>query len=305
MAQTSAYPTAPVNSNVRPQHSSAVHKARMKKILALIPILLAGCASNDRDLGYKEFYSQTAPSKYPPPARTMTFAYENADINDLYNILFSDYLIIGKSGFNGPFEDPANASNYANSIGSDVFISMAQLKETKTSFYNIQTPTSSTTRMNGFSGGTAFSGTATTYGTQTTSIPIVINRYDQHGLFLRNINKVTPLWERTNVDYPKNSPTEASVSWENERYNILTYHSSSQIVGFIEKLKLENDKWKEGELKFSYDEKTGTGIYLMGNKAPMPAKFSINKFGHLEVSLYGGTESFSFAPIKSSAHQAE
>jgi hypothetical protein len=45
----------------------------------------------------------------------------------------------------------------------------------------------------------------------------------------------------------------------------------------------------------AYSYETGIGVYLLGDRTPVPAKFRLNKFGHLEVSLVTSGETFSFA----------
>jgi len=57
----------------------------------------------------------------------------------------------------------------------------------------------------------------------------------------------------------------------------------------------ERQDWNAGQLKFIYGVESGVGVYLMGNKTPMPAQFSLNKFGHLEVKLIPAKKTFSFA----------
>lgn len=146
----------------------------MKRALMVnfVALLVQGCSS----LGHKEFYTQVAPMKYPPTEKTMVFEYANVNLKEIYDLLFSDFLIIGRSSFNGPYENPDRSVIYAKSIGADVFLSTSQLKETRTSFMNLSTPTSSTTYIAGNSGTGSFYGTPTTYGTRTTTVPITVNR---------------------------------------------------------------------------------------------------------------------------------
>jgi len=47
-----------------------------------------GCASS----GYKNFYTQQAPKKYPPTDKVMLFEYSNIDIKSIKKILFDEYL---------------------------------------------------------------------------------------------------------------------------------------------------------------------------------------------------------------------
>jgi hypothetical protein len=260
-------------------------------IAILAALLIQGCAT----IGHKEFYAQVAPTKYPPTEKLMVFKYANVNLKEIYDLLFSDFLVIGRSGFNGPYEDPSQSVSFAKSIGANIFLSTAQFQETRTSFMNLSTPTSSTTYLSGYSGSGSFYGTATTYGTKTTTIPIAVNRYDQDGLFLRNVNNVVPLWERTDAQYKKTEPSEFEGIWFNENYRLNVYRSGQQLVGFIAGSPKEQQDWNAGQLKFIYGVESGVGVYLMGNKTPMPAQFSLNKFGHLEVKLISSNETFSFA----------
>jgi hypothetical protein len=265
----------------------------MKRAIMFIfvALLVQGCAS----LGHKEFYTQAAPMKYPPTEKAMVFEYANINLKEIYDLLFSDFLIIGRSGFNGPYENPNLSVSYAKSIGADVFISTSQFKEARTSFMNLSTPTSSTTHISGYSGTGSFYGTATTYGIQTSTVPITVNRYDQNGLFLRNVNGVVPLWDRTEAQYKKTEQSNLEGIWFNENYKINLYRSGQQLVAFIAGEPKDRHSWGKGQLKFIYGVDSGVGIYLMGDKTPMPAKFALNKFGHLEVTLITSEQTFSFA----------
>lgn len=264
----------------------------MKRALIAVftAIAIQGCVG----LGHKEFYTQVAPTKYPPPEKVMVFEYENVNLKEVYELLFPDFLVIGRSGFNGPYQDPKRSAPYAQSIGTDVFLSTSQFKEARTSFINSSTPTTNTTFISGYSGAGSFYGTATTYGTRTTTVPVTVNRYDQDGLFLRNINKVVPLWERTEAQYKKTEFSDLEGTWSNENYKLNLYRSGQQLVAFIAN-EPKVEEWAKGQLKFIYGVDSGVGVYLMSDKTPMPAQFKLNKFGHLEVKLITSKETFSFA----------
>lgn len=250
-----------------------------------------GCATS----GHQEFYNQQAPKKYKPTNKVMLFEYSNINLNDIQKILFNDYLIIGKSGFIGRYENPENAVSYAKSIGTDILITTTQFKETKSSIVPITLPSQTTTNFSGYSGGSSFYGSATSYGTQTTMIPITVHRYNQDGIFLKNINNVNPLWERTIEQYKKTDNNKLEGEWENENYTIKIFKSGKQIVAFILKAANGNQKfWKQNNLKFIFGTKSNKGIYLMGNKTPIPSNFKLNKFGHLEIELITSGEKFSF-----------
>ena len=267
----------------------------MKKLS--ITIFFAICLSGCETLGHKEFYSQVAPTKYPSTSNVMIFEYRDVDLDEIYDLLFSDFLIIGRSAFNGPYEDPKKSRMYARSIGADVFITTSQFKETRTSFVNQVTPTSSTTYISGYTGGSSVYGTATTYGTQTTTVPVSVNRYDQDGMYLKNIEDVTPLWERTKSQYQETQSNELSGVWRNESYEIEIFQSGSQMVAFINSVIKRRPSWSKDQLKMMFGADTGVGIYLMGDKTPIPSEFSLNKFGFLEVKLLTSSEVFSFARV--------
>ena len=264
-----------------------------RAVVVLAALVIQGCAA--MTIGHKDFYSQVAPTKYPPTDKVMVFEYQNVDLREIYDLLFSDFLVIGRSDFNGPYEDPNRAVPFAESIGANVFLATSQFKETRTSFLNMQTPTSSTTYVSGYSGTGSYYGTATTYGTTTTTIPVRVNRYDQDGLYLRNVNKVIPLWERTEDQYKRTGSSDMEGIWFNEMYKLHLYRSGQQYVAFISGEPQKRETWRASDLKFIYGVDSGVGIYLMGDKTPMPAHFKLNKFGHLEVTLVTNKESFSFA----------
>ena len=262
----------------------------IKYFFLFLIISLSGCT-----IGHKKFYDQVAPSKYPPTSNVMIFEYRNVDLDEIYELLFSDFLVIGTSGFNGPYEDPSHSKSFAESIGADVLIASSQFKETKTSFMNLSTPTSSTTYINAYSGSGSAYGTATTYGTKTTTVPISVNRYDQDGIFLKNINNIIPLWERTKNQYKRTSNNPLSGIWENESYRIELYQSGEQLVAFVSEVIGGNKSWSKDQMKMVFGIESGVGIYLMGNKSPIPSRFKVNKFGHLEVELLTSSDKFTFA----------
>jgi hypothetical protein len=264
----------------------------MKKMVTIAcTLLIAGCTG----LGHVKFYDQVAPTTYAPTSSVMVFEYSDVSVSEIYDLLYSDYLIIGKSGFNGRYEDPERAMSYAKSIGADVFISAAQFDETRTSFVNLSTPTTSTTDISGTTSDGYFSGSATTYGTRTTTVPISVNRYDQYGIYLKNVNDTQPIWEQVRSQYGVTANNELSGIWGNENYRIEIFQSGEQLVAFITQV-LEGDRsWSKDQLKMFFGVEMGVGIYMMGSKAPMPAEFGVNKFGHFEVRLLTDDQAFSFA----------
>lgn len=273
--------------------SSEIRRSSMKRvfIVTFAALLVQGCMG----IGHKDFYTQVAPIKYPPTEKTMVFEYANVNLKEIYDLLFSDFLIIGRSSFNDSYENPTQSIPFAKSIGTDIFLATSQFKETRISFMNLTTASSSTTHISGNSSTGSFQGTAITYDTRTTIVPVTVNQYDQDGLFLRNVNSVVPLWERTEVQYIKTEPSDLEGIWFNENYKLNLYRSGQQLVAFLVNEPKNRDILGKGRLKLIYGVDSGVGVYLMGNKTPMPARFKLNKFGHLEVTLVMSQEMFSFA----------
>ena len=238
---------------------------KSKVVVSLVVFLMFGCASS----GHKEFYTQVAPVKYPPNEKVLVFEYQNVNLREIYDLLFSDLLIVGRSDFNGPYEPPSDALSYAKSIGADIFLASSQFLNTRTSFINLSTPTSSTTYLSGYSGSGSFYGTATTYGTRTQAVPIAVDRYDQAGLFLRNINNIVPLWEKTNEHYKKTEPSELDGAWHNQNYAIDIYRSGQQLGAFILKSsEVQGNVWREGQLKFVYSTRQESGFICSAIERP-------------------------------------
>lgn len=257
-------------------------------------VALAGCNT----IGHKQFYQQVAPKKFDATEDVKVFTYNNVDLSEIYELIFSDYIIVGKSAFNGPVQDAELSVPFAKSIGADIILASFQFAETRTSFMNLSTPTTSTTYINGYNGSGSVYGTATTYGTSTTTIPIRVNRYDQDAIFLHRISDNKTLWERTAKDYDVTGQNKLSGTWENENYRVRLVESGDQMVAFIDEV-LDGDKsWSKAELKMLFGVQSGVGIYLMGNKTPQPSEFKVNKFGYLEVNLLSGDSTFSFMKIE-------
>lgn len=264
----------------------------MKKIfLSFVAIFLTGCVAS----GYKQFYVQAAPTKYPETNKVMIFEYSNVDINEIYELFYSDFLPIGKSIFNGPYQNPIRALEFAKSIGADVLITSSQFKETRTSFETSSIPTTNTTYISGYTGSGSVYGTATTYGTRTATSSVSVDRYKQGGLYLKNINNSVPLWERKRSDYKETDTSDLSGLWHNENYELRVIQSGKQMVAFISSAPKEKGLWQLDDIKMIFSPETGAGFYLMWDKTPQPAEIKLNKFGHLEVKLITESQSFSFA----------
>ncbi|ADE12232.1 hypothetical protein [Sideroxydans lithotrophicus] len=267
----------------------------MKKLFILLTFaLLTGCAA----LQHQATYEQSAPTRFPKTSNVLVFEYRNVNIRDIYDLLYGDFLIIGKSEFTGPYEDPRASIEFAKSIGADVFISASQFKETRTSFVPMVTPTTDTSYVTGTAATGPFYGTLNSYGTRTTMIPVYIDRYAQSGLYLKNVNHVSPLWEKKRQDYKETGTNPLSGIWYNEHYDLKLYRSGAQMVAFFDSTP-RGGKAKEtgqvGDIKMIFNPETGAGIYMMADRTPQPAEIKLNKFGNLQVDVTSLNESVSFA----------
>ena len=255
----------------------------MRRILQKLALALAigvffGCASS----GYEDFYTSFAPTEFEETEHVYIFDYGATNIKDIYDMLFSDFFIIGKSGFIGAWEDPADVEDFARERGADVFLSCQKFYETYNYTYTTTTPTSSRTSLYDSKG--KYIGSSTTSGSEQTVHTGSVDRYNQDGYFLKNVNHVKPIFEKTKADFECiEAPKTYAGIWRDDSYVIEIFKSGNDIVAFVKES--ENDNWNEGDLKFTFSESTGEGLYMMGSKMPIVSTFGINKFGFLEIKL--------------------
>ncbi|SVB81345.1 uncharacterized protein METZ01_LOCUS234199 [marine metagenome] len=82
-----------------------------------------------------------------------------------------DYLIMGESSFNGPYEDSYDAKSFAMSVGADILITSSKYQGTRSGTMQLSTPDQQTTYHSGTITGSSegcgsYSGTSITYGTK-------------------------------------------------------------------------------------------------------------------------------------------
>ena len=244
----------------------------------LMMLIITGCISGP----FSQFYQQVSPTTYSRTKNVMVFYYPHADLQEIYNYLFSDYVIIGKADFIGQFYNPYESTNYSNitsfgkSIGADVLICAARFSNTE------------------------IAGTETAYNKASSKTKIVKNeKYEQRGMFLRNVNNVVPVWNQTIKNYEKTVPNELEGVWFNKDYELDIFQSYNQVVGFIHAIYAKSPRkkgWKTGDLIFNVNVQTGQGIYLASNRVPAPAEMNLtpNKFGFLELTLSPTNQIISF-----------
>jgi len=267
----------------------------MKTILTiLLMAALGGCAA----IEHQQTFQQSAPTKFPATSNVMVFEYRNVNIQDIYDMLYSDFLIIGRSGFVGPYEDPKSSVDFAKSIGTDVFVTASQFKETRTSFVPIVTPTASTSYYSGNNMAGPFFGTSNNYGTRTSMIPVYIDRYEQSGLYLKNVNHIVPLWEKKRSDFKETEANPLSGIWYNQNFDLKLYKSGTQMVAFFDSTPKGKERGQLDDIKLLFNPQTGAGVYMMADRTPQPAQIKVNKFGNLQVDITSLAESISFARRK-------
>ena len=255
-------------------------------LVFMISWMASGCSQKS---GYETYYNQMAPKQFSYNYDAMVFKYTNVDISEIYELLFSDYMIIGISSFNANYRYPDNKAEYfSRRIGADVLIASSQFSETRTRFDTRITPAISSSFISGFGGSGSYI-TATNYGVNTTTVPVQENRYDHDGFFLKNVNDVIPLWERTKDQYEKTSSNDIEGFWKNEKYMVEIFQSGDQMVAFVSEEFVRWPSWEEGELKFIFGVDSNVGVHLMNDKTPVPARFFIDRWGHLNIELLAST----------------
>lgn len=189
--------------------SKTISTARLLSLAAAV--VLAACAS-----GYSQFYRpaqgvtpeliaerRAGPAPAEPLVERLASANDSQQLLDAY--AKRGYVLIGSSSFNsGQNESEAKAVEQGRKVGADlVAILSPRYTGTVTSSVPLTTPTSSTSYTNSTataygSGGVVNArgnSTTTTYGTQTTYIPIAVNRMDYSaGYFVKQRWTLGAMW---------------------------------------------------------------------------------------------------------------
>lgn len=163
--------------------------------IVLAALLLFGCAS-----GYEKFYqaSPTPITNLAPYAGPAQLTYVQDDPRTAVLRMYENgYALIGFSSFVGPAADPDDAVEQAEKVGAALVAISSKYRNTVSGSMPLTLPTTTTSHSSGTvtasgTGGSAFgtySGTTTTYGTQTTYIPYSIDRYDQVALYFAPLQR--------------------------------------------------------------------------------------------------------------------
>jgi hypothetical protein len=268
----------------------------------MLVCVLAGCVTT---ANYDQFYVHSAPKKFEP---TENIIYIDGDPNaeKTYEALFSDFLVVGRMSFNDKWRGSAPYVEYGKKVGADIVIASSVFDRDVQIQDSISIPKTNTSYVSGFDTyGTFYSGTVTTQGTQVIPYSYNVKRYDHDVVFLKRVTPdVKAPWEYTQSDFADTGETsDFRGTWKSENYVLETVPTEKDIVAFVKSVGEEATdalaetnptlKWTAGDIKFRFSKRTSLGYYLMAAKNPVPAKLSINKFGHLEISL-GEKQTFSF-----------
>jgi hypothetical protein len=168
-------------------------------LLAAAAVAIPGCAGD----GYKEFYrpaqgvspelvAQTR-AEPPPPVPKLDRSGDKPE-NVLASYARFGYGLVGYSSFNASDgQSESNAIEQGKRVGADVVVILnPQYTGSRSTVIPLTTPTTQTSYTTGSatafgSGGSATAygnATTTTYGSQTTYIPITINRYEYGALYM-------------------------------------------------------------------------------------------------------------------------
>ena len=196
----------------------------MKTLILVVTaaISLSACAPN----GYEQFYSPNAnlsaqvisERRVAPPTSTPELIHGTDPKTDILNMQADGFAVIGSAGFNGPEANDEGALKQAQAVGADRVVVFSHYSGTLQSTLPITTPTTQTSFSNvsgnvfGMGGSETFSGmgTTTTYGTQTTYIPISVNRFDYLAVFMVRLRSVFGVYWRNLT--PQESQSVGSVN---------------------------------------------------------------------------------------------
>ena len=160
----------------------------------LLALLVSGCENP-----YKKYYQPNAglspdmlaQRRVTPPPEHPEVYRGNDPNSDLAALVADGYAVIGHSSFNGTAENQNAVVEQAKAVGADRVVIYGKYARTIQTAMPLTVPTTQTSTTTGTvfgSGGMAMvSGHTTTYGSETTYVPISIDRYDFLAYYLVKI----------------------------------------------------------------------------------------------------------------------
>ena len=169
----------------------------MRAICGILTLLTFALPAQAND--WEKFYTplgtteQLIPSNVPPET-VPSMGDLDRDVDAMWR---RGYTLIGYSYFNTGNSKTQDASRFAAKLKARYLIVGTQLISSHTSSIPFTSPTTNTTYNNGTvnaygSGGSAhgtYSGTSTTTGSQTTYIPITVNRFNKLAAYFMEVPK--------------------------------------------------------------------------------------------------------------------
>lgn len=280
-----------IKSDLLPTQDSLYKSKFILFLLCAIFFSLTGCAPNS---AHQRFFFKEVPTNFPPTKNVYIWIYPKPSVimDQYYDQLFGDYLVIGRSNFEGTFEDVdrTNLEGFSKSIGSDIVVIFPEFLETEENVVHSTRIPPKVKPGKSFASGMA-AGLAASKPITTYSSTYKTNIYQQTGVFLRNVSNKKSLWDLTKNDFPPNKTQNSEFNgfWKSENYEIEVYESSDWLIGVVKNANA-NLPWREGEIKLKFDKTSFGGYYLMGNKRPTPASIGMSKFGYLEIEMYDGNK---------------
>lgn len=166
-----------------------------RRWVLITALLLTGCVHP-----YAKFYqpsnelvlSSVGIRRVQPAPANPDVLRGNSPRDDLAALQAEGWVVIGQSHFTGPKIDQDDALDQGRKVGADRVVMYGALSCIEHTVLPLKLPTTQTSVTNGTAtafgpGGTATaygSATTTTYGTETTYIPLTINRYEALALYL-------------------------------------------------------------------------------------------------------------------------
>ncbi len=247
---------------------------RLTKVLLLIglPFLLTSCTFHYL---LKSSYTHLAPKKYPASNKQPVYVGTAYGAQTMYNALFNDFLLIGKSSFTAKHGRVSQYINYGREVGADVIIVSFQNMQKDKEHFSITEQLLWDTSL-------------TTFHTRT-----IIN-FDQDVLFLKKIGNAKAPWEYVKGEFElheKNDTDPYLGNWVGYRIcKIAIYSSEDEYLGLVNEDNCKEKSginkmlaWKNEDVRLRINKQSKQGFYLNRNKIPILIKSQINKFGYLEL----------------------
>ena len=164
----------------------------MRRIAIACALLIVPATAHAND--WEKFYQAAPVGSVPvlPADQPPQIVDLPSDPRELVDSMWrKGFTLLGASSFNSPNASTKDALRFGQKIHAAYVGMKTQLTSSRTANIPMTTPTTSTTYSNGnvsatgtggYANGT-YSGTSTTYGSQTTYLPITLNRFDKVAAF--------------------------------------------------------------------------------------------------------------------------